>query len=408
MKPQASLTLALAAIATAALAQPRGGVLRGKIVNGTTGGPGRAERVALVKMQSGMEPIGALGEVSGSFVLENLSISGETLYLLQVTADGVNYNQPVRFGRGYEAEATVTVYSVTSQWKDIEVSRARFVFRREQHDLRVDKLFVVENKTEPKKTYFRPEGTFNFHLPPDLKELISVSAASPGGVPVPQVAQPLADGSGYIARTALKPGTTQIGISYRVDYAKGTYAFKDRASYPVSDFMALFSPLDIQVEAAGLVPMGADPQNRFITFGARNVSAGTPIELRLSGGGEAASNLVSGSTGSGSQGPNRATRTGTLPDPYRSEKWIIVLLMAAALSYGLVASLISTPAGEPATALDKKAGHRERKATAARTSSRKVPQRRAVLELNTGASAGDRTSYPCTRPFTGSVRNRST
>jgi hypothetical protein len=280
----------------------------------------------------------------------------------------VNYNQPVRFGRGYEAEATVTVYSATSEWKDLEISTARFVFRREQDDLRVDKLFVVENKTEPKKTFFRAEGTFRFHLPPDLKELISVSAAGPdSGMPVSQVAQPAADGSGHIARIALKPGSTKIGISYRVDYAKGSYVFKDKAFYPLPDFMALVSPLDIQVEAAGLESMGADPQNRFRVFGAKNVSAGAPIELHLSGGSEETTAAVSGSGASGGERGDSAPRRRALPDPYRAQKWTIVLLMAAALSYGLLASLVPARANaEPVPKVGKKAAHNKRKLNASR------------------------------------------
>jgi hypothetical protein len=355
MKPK-TLLLALTAIvgaADSALAQPRG-VLRGKILNGTTGAPGHAERVALVKMESGMDPIATLGQVTGSFLLKNLPISGETQYLLRVTTDGVNYSHPVRFGRSYEAEAEVTVYSATSEWKDLEVSTARFLFRREQDELRVDKLFAVENKTEPKKTYFRPEGTFQFHLPADLKELISVSASSTGGMPVSQFAEPLAGGAGYIARIAFKPGITRIAIAYRVDYTKGSYVFKDKAFYRLPELAALVSPTDMRIEAAGLAPMGADPQNRFAVYAARNVSAGAPIELRLSGGGEHASNRDPGSGGSRSEtGGSPPTRD--LPDPYLAQKWTIVLLMAAALSYGLLASFVPARANaEPVPRLARK------------------------------------------------------
>lgn len=357
-----TVVIALALGATAIAAQPRGGVLRGKIINGTTGAPGRAERVALIKMESGMEPIGTLGQVEGSFTLENLPLAGEKPYLLQVTTDGVNYNQPVSFGRGYEAEATVTVYSATKVWKGLSISTARFLFRREHDELRVDKLFVVENKTEPKKTYFLPQGTFKFFLPPDLKELVSVSASSSGGMPVPQFAEPLPDGSGHIARVALKPGTTEISVSYLVEYAKGSYLFKDKAYYPLPEFLALISPADIKVEAAGspgLESMGADPQNRFVVFGGKNLAAGTAIELRLSGGSDHAPELVSSSR---KEERESAPAVGTLPDPYRAQKWIIVLLMAAALAYGLLASLVPAPTtAEPVAKTGKKAARKKGK-----------------------------------------------
>lgn len=325
-------------------AQPRGGVLRGTIVNGTTGGPGSGKKVTLFKLSSGMEPIKTAENVSGTFVLENIEIAGEAPYLLQVTFGGVNYNQRVSFGRGYEANASFTVYDATDEWEDVTITTARYLLRRDGERLRVDKLFVVENKTSPPRTLFDPEGTFRFTLPADVVELRSVSATSSSGMPVPQPASPAPDGPGFFTRTAFKPGSTDFTVSYDVEYSETEgREFRDTAFFPLAEAMILVAPADIEVDAEGWENRGPDPDGRFLVLYRENVAAGTPLEVDLWGGSEHAANLIPSSSEGGGEQPPSGPRITVLPDSTSAQKWLIVTLMAAALAYGLLAALVPTP-----------------------------------------------------------------
>jgi hypothetical protein len=330
---------------TLATAQPSagGGVVRGTIVNGTTGEPGQAETVTLYNLSEAMEAVALVENVSGSFRLEGFDVQGQTPYLLQATIDGVDYSQTINFGGSYEAEATLTVYDATREWKDIEIKTARFLLRREHDKLRIDKLYVIDNKTDPQKTLYDPEGSVRFYVP-DGVALGSVSASSASGMPVPQSASPLSDGSGYATPTALKPGTTDLAISYEVDYGREGYRLHESAFHPLSELMVLVAPADIEVEAEGWEGLGPDPQGRFTVFRRNGVEAGSPIDMALSGGSEHAADLTNSSEGERSSG-NRVT---TLPDPTRPQKWIIVALMGAALAYGLLTALTSTKEAQPA------------------------------------------------------------
>ena len=78
-------------------AQPRGGILSVRLVNGTTGGDGSAERVTLMRLAAGMVPVKELGPVSGRFEITEIEVEGERPMLLQVTSAGVSYNQPIDF-----------------------------------------------------------------------------------------------------------------------------------------------------------------------------------------------------------------------------------------------------------------------------------------------------------------------
>ena len=292
-----------------------------------------------------MTPVKELGAVSGRFEITDIEVEGERPMLLRVTASGVSYNQPVNFFRGYEADVEVTVYDAFDEWDDdvLEVTTSRFLYRREGDKLLVDKVFVVENRTSPPRTYYDPDGTFRFNLPGDhLLELHSVSAAGALGVPVPQQASPLPDGSGYVTKTAFKPGETQIAVSYEVRYTNSEYEVRGRAFHRLPELFVFVAPPDIDVTAEGWENLGVEPEGRFFAVRMRDVVPGDPIRLKLSGGSERAGRLAGPSGGGGSESGSAAVSQGTIthvPDQTRASKWILVVLMAAALGYGLLATL---------------------------------------------------------------------
>lgn len=333
-------------------AQPRGGLLRVHLIDGTSGGDGSAEHVTLLRLGTEMTPVKELGSVSGRFEVKDFEVEGERPMLLQVTSSGVNYNQPVNFFRGYEADVEITVYDAFDTWDDsvVEITTSRFLYRREGDKLLVDKVFVIENRTSPPRTFYNGDGTFRFNLPTaDLLELHSVSASSALGVPVPQQASPLPDGSGYVTKTAFKPGETQIAVSYEVGYPNSHYEVAGRAFNELAELLVFVAPPDIEIEAPGFENLGVEPEGRFSAIRMRNVAAGTPFNFSLSGGSERARPLVPSSSGettsSGSAGSTAApsaSAQGTItrpPDTTRASKWVLIMLMAAALGYGLLAEL---------------------------------------------------------------------
>lgn len=343
----ARLTVALVLTAAAAAAQPRGGILSVTLVNGTTGGPGSGEKVTLYRLAAEMMPVKELSAVSGRFEIRDIELEGERPMLLQVTSSGVNYNQPVNFRRGYEAQAEITVYDAFREWDDtvLEITTSRFLYRREGDKLLVDKVFVVENRSSPPRTYHDPEGTFRFNLPTDdLLTLHSVSASSPSGMPVPQPASPLAPGPGYVTKTAFKPGETQMAISYEVRYTGARYPVEARSYFVLPELLVFVAPPDINVEAEGWEILGVEPQGRFSAIRKSDLGPGDPIRFELSGGSAVAPELVPSSEGGGGGGAD-APPAGTggtvtrIDDPTRASKWILVILMAAALGYGLLSTL---------------------------------------------------------------------
>jgi hypothetical protein len=343
---RALFVLSLAVVLPAS-SQPRGGVLKVNLTNGTTGARGRAEKVTLYRLREEMIPAKELPAVEGSFEIRDIEVEGERPMLLQVTSSGVTYNQPVNFGRGYEASADIKVYDVVSRWndEDFRVATARTLYRREGEKLLVDEVYVVENRTSPPRTYHDPSGTFRFHLPTaSLRQLHSVSARGESGMPVPQQASPApdsADGSAYVTKTAFKPGETELVVSYEVAYGREGYELSTSAFYPLGEVYAFVAPPDVRIEAEDWENLGLEPEGRFMALRKRDVPRGAPLALKLSGGSET---VPSTETSESDTSSSNETVT-LLPDRWRFEMAVLIVLMAAALAYGLLATLYppSTP-----------------------------------------------------------------
>ncbi len=323
--------------------QPRQGVLRGSIVNGTTGEPGLAKKVTLIDITSGMQPLASLNDVNGNFTLENFEVESGKTYLLQVSFDGVIYNSHVDFGQESEVETSLTVYDVTRDWTDIEITTARHLLRRANDRLRVDKLYRVENKTSPPRTLYDMEGSFRFNVPTELERTPAVSSHSASStMPVSQSAFPLADGSGdYFITTAFKPGLTDITVSYDVDYSEERYLFREKITHPLSELLILVAPLDVRLDSEGWEILGPEPEGRFTVLRRPGLASGDQVELELSGGSEYAQGMAAAGSGNGASSRAQVTK---LPDPTRFHKWVVVLLMGVALTYGLMSALGSVPA----------------------------------------------------------------
>ena len=86
--------------------------------------------------------------------------------------------------------------------------------------LRVDHIFIVENRSDPPRTFTGEAETLRFRLPPEalLLEVPTVSATGETGMPVPQSSFPVGADGDYAIRTAFKPGETEIVLSYEVRY----------------------------------------------------------------------------------------------------------------------------------------------------------------------------------------------
>jgi len=184
MKPALLLAAALT-FPLAAAAQP----VRVTIVNGTTQGPASPDLVTLYRLGQGMEPVDQIERPEAQVTLEapdeGPAAGGIRPFLLQATYRGVNYNAPVRLTPGETTEAAIVVYDPFDEWNEAEIglSTWRALYRRmpgERDALRVDHIFVVQNRTEPPRTFIHDDETLQSdrgHQPVPALVLVAVPLA---------------------------------------------------------------------------------------------------------------------------------------------------------------------------------------------------------------------------------------
>ena len=344
----------------AAAAQP----VRVTIVNGTTQGPASADLVTLYRLGQGMEPVDQIESPEAQVTLEApdegpppgelAAAGGIRPFLLQATYRGVNYNAPVRLTPGETTEAAIVVYDPFDEWNEPEIglSTWRALYRRmpgERDALRVDHIFVVQNRTEPPRTFIHDDETLRFRLPPEdlLLELPTVSSTGETGMPVPQSSFAVGDEGDYAIRTAFKPGETEIVLSYAVAYEGERYEARVIAPRASPEVLLLASPLDVNLELPpGALPgweiLGPDQEARLTAARKFSVAAGEPVGMIFSGGTPPpAATTPGGRQLPGLVAPSEEERSavgaiGRLPDPTIASKWALALLMAAALGFGLL------------------------------------------------------------------------
>ena len=354
---RAALPVALLALPLASAAQP----VRVTIVNGSTQSPASVDLVTLYRLGQGMEPVDQLENPGAQVTLEapdpgsegGPAAGGIRPFLLQATYRGVNYNAPVRLTPGATTEAAIVVYDPFEEWNESEIrlSTWRALYRRmpgARDALRVDHIFVVDNRTEPPRTFTNDEETLRFRLPPEgtLLELPTVSSTGETGMPVPQSSFAVGDEGDYAIRTAFKPGETEIVLSYAVAYADERYEAKLIAPRASPEVLLLASPLDIELELPEGAPpgweiLGPDQEARLTAARKFNVAAGEPVGMVFSGGTPPPATASTGRQLPGLVAQSEEERDavgtiGLLPDPTRGSQWALALLMAAALGFGLL------------------------------------------------------------------------
>jgi len=260
--------------------------LRGKIINGTSGKETTAEEVKLIELESGMKIISILRNVKDSYQFENLNLKPEVPHLIQINYQGVNYTTMLPPGSSLNKTIETTVYDTTSDARGITVTQAHWIFMREGQTLKVEQVFVLENKNETPKTFVHPEETFRFYVPQDAETDPDVAVSS-GKMPIKQ-AITLVDGTDFYAiHYPIKPGETQIMVRYELPYALETAFFKQELPYDIGRMGVFTYPADMMVENSFLKDEGVQKEIGFALRQGSGFQKGQTFEMKISGGEEA-------------------------------------------------------------------------------------------------------------------------
>lgn len=245
------LIQALAAIAGIA-------AVDGTVTNGTTGKPQPGVIIQMVQPgQGGMQTLGTTKSgPDGSFRFDKDGPAGPRL--LQAMYQGAMYVKMIPPNAPSNGLA-ITVHDATTDASVLKPTQHIFILQPSSEGISVEEVVFLKNDSA--KTYNDPKGTFRFYLPDNAAGVPKVSLTSPDGmVPVQREATKTGKPNIYSVSYPMKPGETQIALSYAVR-AGADRSYKGRL---IDDAPSnrLVVPLGITADGDNLTLAGRDPQNK--------------------------------------------------------------------------------------------------------------------------------------------------
>jgi hypothetical protein len=259
----------------------------GTVTNGTTGQPQPGVIIQMVQpSQAGMQTLGTVKSgADGSFTFDK-TVEGPTL--LQAIYHGVMYTHMIPPGAP-SSGIGITVHDATTDPKVVKAAEHFFILQPSSEGISVEEVLFLKNTSN--KTYNDPKGTFRFYLPDNVVGTAKVSLTSPDGkMPVQREATKTDKPNVYTVDYALKPGDTQVAISYAVQ-AGADRSFKSRI-LDEAPTARLVVPTGVTAEGTGLSPMGQDPQNKANIYDIKGkelavvLKGDTPVAAADTGGSE--------------------------------------------------------------------------------------------------------------------------
>jgi hypothetical protein len=273
------------------------GTVTGMVRNGTTGQPAAGVEVDLLLLKNGMENVGSTKtDAQGLYRLENADI-GQQMMLVRAVYLGVDYLQPIP-PKEASAKINIKVYERTANPDAFEVLHHIIAVEPQGGSLLVGEEFDIENKTNPPKSYYRSDGSFEFQLPKGA-QLNQVEAWGPSNMPVVQGTVGKGNNR-YAIIFPFRPGSNGVRLSFKLNYAGNQATLRLPSLYPATVAM-LLAPPTVTVNAAGFSPSGSE--HGWSVYSRQGITAGKTMVVSLSGTGPPPSDNGGGSGGAGGAAP---------------------------------------------------------------------------------------------------------
>lgn len=215
MKQRATLIWIGASLITLSiLAAPLSGAeIAGQVTNGTTGQPTAGVQINLLALREQMVPVRE-GETDSSgryrFVVD---ANPSERFVVQVPFRGVLYSRPAVFSSGDRISVDIEVFETGARAEEVSVEAHTIFLEPHRDHLRLTEFYALTNRSQPPRAYAPEGGSFRFPLPGVVGDL-QVSAGRAGGMPLRQQPQPTQEKNVLSIDYALRPGETEIQISY--------------------------------------------------------------------------------------------------------------------------------------------------------------------------------------------------
>jgi hypothetical protein len=310
-------------------AQAPAQAIQGRVMNGTTGQPVPKAQVQYVMMAQGLTPAATqVTDSQGRFRFDNPPASGGGPVLLRVEYQGATYSRPVMPQQSGSGDMEIQVFEAGRQPGMVSVKEHAIFFRPSGGVLLVLEQAVLENSSQPPRTYVNPKGTFPFTLPGATREGVKATVEGPGGMPINQSPVPGDTANDFAINYPIRPGETQVRLEYALDY-KSPFEFSKPLGLPPRELYVVTPGKEVQVTGEGLTAKGADPSTGFTAYQVAQKDNRLRVQIQ----GEAPP-TAAGDQNEGSDEESAALAP--IPAPASNQRWLILSGAGLALLAGLI------------------------------------------------------------------------
>ncbi|MFB0507716.1 MAG: carboxypeptidase-like regulatory domain-containing protein [Thermodesulfobacteriota bacterium] len=278
------LSLILPSMTTA---QPQAaGMIRGKVLNGTTGGTEVADVEVTVHQYSGgqeQQRGSTKTKEDGTFSFSGLSLEKEKTYYLRALYQGVEYYSPtVAFEDKKELLLDLSVYEPTDKDTQIFVKMHHVFMEFKEGVLFIQEIMVLENHGD--RVYVGSR-----EVEPGKKEVLRISLPKKATAFEPLKGLMgcciVQTEDGFIDTMDIKPGRKEIRFSYKVDYGSSRYKLSKRLYAKTESIDFLIPDKGIKAKSDMLEFRGSmgNPGQRFLHLKGKDLVKGSRIVLELKG-----------------------------------------------------------------------------------------------------------------------------
>jgi hypothetical protein len=335
----------------AVAARAESGVVRGQVVNGTEGAAADLGHLPVrLLTYSGdtlTETMRAVTDAHGVFLFEGVPVGPGRTAVAAVEYAGVEYeSELLDLSGGTDFEGDILVYETTTDGSAVRVERNHLIVEMGVGRIEVTEMLIVENGGD--RTYVGSEEVL-----PDRRATAVVSlpaGATDVSFASAQVAAAMVrTRQGFVDTRPLTPGAHEYVFSYALPCDGTTYSLIKPVLYPTTMLDVLLAAPGAEVEAPLLENLGTReaPGVSYMHLGARALSKGNDVVIRLRGLGRAARDQPGGTQRASA--PLAAAREG---------RWLGIppLLALVGLASALVVHLRRQPSeGRPVPSRQLKA-----------------------------------------------------
>lgn len=258
----------------------------GTIQNGTTRGLGKADSIRMMALQGAMVPLSEIGPQNGKFRFPEMDLPEGAPILLQVQYQGVNYNKMIPPTTKFRTSPQeVTVFDTGANRKQLSIKSLMQVMR-EKKGLRVFKLFLIDNVSNPPKSYDPKAGALEYSVAKEATEIMA-QLQQPGSKMAIPLGVPEGPNGGRILDRAVLPGSSELQVSYLIPNTEDSFSEQmliesENGKYPI-----FVKPQDMVVETSERTPvvkLEKDVPKGLSAYVLNALEFGTLVEFRFKGG----------------------------------------------------------------------------------------------------------------------------